>query len=289
MEPIRIQIIKIPFFLMGLLISRDFYKPGSQNVQTFVVALASPLPRIEIPVNGQTITLVPFAKSVGNNSIDATKGAFQPTDPIVDIYLLQQPTATDGSFQVNYEAQEAGNDYDMDDITQYTWHVNTDGTVTITTTVVYSQAGTIQHKGYVISGTTQDGVYLEVRDNDTAASSDPLRTISIRQTPKLLASATPPSDCPGGLPLTSTRTFTPGSTSGATVLKDPLWYAAKWGGFKDQNNNGLPDLQNEWDANHDSTPDNYFLVTNALTLGTYLSNAFNEIIARVSFRVLRLG
>ena len=98
-------------------------KPGSQNVQTFVVALASPLPRIEIPVNGQTITLVPFAKSVGNNSIDATKGAFQPTDPIVDIYL-QQPTATDGSFQVNYEAQEAGNDYDMDDITQYTWHVN---------------------------------------------------------------------------------------------------------------------------------------------------------------------
>ena len=256
-------------------------KPGSQKVQTFVVALASPLPRIEIPVNGQTITLVPFAKSVGNNSIDATKGAFQPTDPIVDVYLLQQPTATDGSFQVNYEAQEAGNDYDMDDITQYTWHVNTDGTVTITTTVVYSQAGTIQHKGYVISGTTQDGVYLEVRDNDTAASSDPLYYLNTPY-PKTPGQCDPPSNCPGGLPLTSTRTFTPGSTSGATVLQDPLWYAAKWGGFKDQNNNGLPDLQDEWDANHDSTPDNYFLVTNALTLGTHLSNAFNEIIARVS-------
>src|SRR5262249_30617 len=52
--------------------------------------------------------------------------------------------------------------------------------------------------------------------------------------------------------------------------------------FKDQNNNGIPDLQDEWDANHDGTPDNYFLVTNALTLGTHLANAFNEIIARVT-------
>ena len=37
---------------------------GSQKAQTFAVALASPLPRIEIPVNGRTVTLVPFAKSV---------------------------------------------------------------------------------------------------------------------------------------------------------------------------------------------------------------------------------
>src|SRR5439155_1975236 len=58
------------------------------------------------------------------------------------------------------------------------------------------------------------------------------------------------------LPLQSIRTFTPGSTAGAAFLKDPLWYAAKCGGFKDQNNNGIPDLQDEWDANHDDTPDN---------------------------------
>ena len=66
------------------------------------------------------------------------------------------------------------------------------------------------------------------------------------------------------------------------MLNDPLWYAAKWGGFKDQNNNGRPDLKEEWDANDDGIPDNYFLVTNALTLGTQLSNAFNEILARVT-------
>jgi type IV pilus assembly protein PilY1 len=147
-------------------------KTKDQKVQTFVVALASPLPRIEISVNGTTITLVPFGKSVGNNSIDRTKGAFQPTDPIVDFYFLQPPTATDGSFQVNYEAQEAGNDFDMDAVVQYTWHVNPEGTVTITTESIYAAAGTMQHLGYVISGTTQDGIYLEVRDKDIAAGTD---------------------------------------------------------------------------------------------------------------------
>jgi type IV pilus assembly protein PilY1 len=256
-------------------------KPGSQNVQTFVVALASSLPRIEIPVNGQTITLIPFGKSVGGCAgAIGTKGGFQATNQIVDFYFLQQPTASDGSFQVNYEDQEAGNDYDMDAITQYTWHVNTNGTVTITTTSTYAAGCIIQHMGYVISGTTQDGVYLEVRDSDTAAGSDVSYFLDTPN-PKTPGQCDPPTSC-AGLPLTSSRTFTPGATAGATILKDPLWYAAKWGGFKDQNNNGRPDLQDEWDADHNSTPDNYFLVTNALTLGTHLANAFNEIIARVT-------
>ena len=54
------------------------------------------------------------------------------------------------------------------------------------------------------------------------------------------------------------------------MLKDPLWYAAKWGGFEDSNNNDLPDLQAEWDENGDGVPDNYFLVTNALKLSEQL-------------------
>ena len=37
---------------------------GAQNVVTYSVALASPLPKIEIPVAGKKITLVPFAKSI---------------------------------------------------------------------------------------------------------------------------------------------------------------------------------------------------------------------------------
>ena len=42
------------------------------------------------------------------------------------------------------------------------------------------------------------------------------------------------------------RTFSPGTTAAASYLKDPLWYAAKWGGFIDRNGNGIPDQRDEW-------------------------------------------
>src|SRR5262249_28852749 len=142
------------------------------------------------------------------------------------------------------------------------------------------------HIGYVISGTTHDGIYFEVRDTDTASGSDPDYYLD---TPAAFT-GTPPAPNSGtgkwndttALPLTNTRNFSPGATGGADILKDPLWYAAKWGGFTDQDGNGLPNLQGEWDENNTGNPSNYFLVTNALTLPDQLSKAFNEIIARVS-------
>ena len=58
-----------------------------QTMDTMAVALASPLPEININAGGNTITLVPFAKSPGwegNSNIDAAEGEFQPTNQIVD-------------------------------------------------------------------------------------------------------------------------------------------------------------------------------------------------------------
>ena len=88
---------------------------SEENVNTFAVALASPLPRIDIPVNGQTITLVPFAKSVGGSGISAGQGQFQPTNQIVDFYV-DTLGPTSGSFRVNFEDVEQGADHDMDAI-----------------------------------------------------------------------------------------------------------------------------------------------------------------------------
>jgi type IV pilus assembly protein PilY1 len=68
-------------------------------------------------------------------------------------------------------------------------------------------------------------------------------------------------------------------TSATGLLKQPLWYAAKYGGFKDIDNDGKPNTNNEWDANGDGTPDNYFFVTNPSLLETQLANAFNAILA----------
>lgn len=224
---------------------------SDQKVTTFSVALASPLPRIEIDADQDgdfDITIVPFAKSVGGSSISASSSAFQPTNTIVDVFM-QELTPTYGKFRINYEDVEQGADHDMDAIATYEYTVENDGTVTIDVTSEYAAGGIIQHMGYVISGSTADGTYLVVRDVDTGAASDPDYFLD-----------TPPGEAPGGnwndntaLPFTSTRNFSVNSAgNAATILKDPLWYAAKYGGFEEKSDPAdsgynYPDLQSEWD------------------------------------------
>jgi type IV pilus assembly protein PilY1 len=253
---------------------------GRQKVQTFAVALASPLPKIEIPVNGKKITLVPFAKSVGGAGwgISATQGSYQPTNQIVDFYV-DSLDATHGKFRVNFEDVEQGADHDMDAIVIYEYTVNADNTVTVTLTSEYAAGSITQHMGYVISGTTADRSYLVVRDipdNAADAAADPNYYLDY---PNDNASL------PYGTANPVSLKFTPGATAAASFLKDPLWYAAKWGGFQDTNNNSLPDQRSEWAANAadddmDPDPDNYFLVTSALTLRAQLAKAFNDILDR---------
>ncbi|MFO1418818.1 MAG: PilC/PilY family type IV pilus protein [Methylotetracoccus sp.] len=270
---------------------------GPQKADTLSVVLASPLPRIEIPVNGKVITLVPFGKTVGGcGTFSRNAGSYQPTNTIVDFYVdtiknTGTPNHDDtvnagrpfGRFRINYEDSEYGSDHDMDAIVEYTFTVAADNTVSVALNSNYAAGGCIQHMGYVVSGTTRDGTYLEVRDSDTASGSDVDYFLD-----------TPPGQLPGGtwsdsqaLPLSATRTFTAGTTTSASYLKhDPLWYAAKWGGFYDRkdpstnlSNNQLDG--DEWDLDHDGVPDSYFLVTHAGKLKEQLTKAFNEIKSRI--------
>ena len=260
---------------------------GDQKMDTFAVALASPLPRIEIPMgSGKMITLVPFAKSVGGNvgasDISPAQGDYQPTDTIIDFYV-EELTDIYGKFRINYEDVEQGADHDMDAIVIYEYWVTGD-TVKIKLTSEYAAGSIIQHMGYIISGTTADGTFLEVRDKDTAAGSDP--DYFLDTPPGILPSTTYDPAGPwldgAALPLANERTFTVGAAPGATLLTNPLWYAAKWGGFKDYNDNDLPDQQSEWDEDNDGTPDTYFYVTNPLRLEEQLEKAFTKIIQRVA-------
>lgn len=265
-----------------------------QNVQTFAVALASHLPTIEIPGSGtQKITLVPFAKSVGGSSISNATGSFQPTNQIVDFYIdtirnvsgFPTDAAVNGGrpyykFRINYEDVEQGADHDMDAIVEYTIQKLASGDIEVKLDSTYAAGGIIQHMGYVVSGSTADGTYLVVRDKDTAAGSDPDYFLDVPNTAGV------------ALPLTSTRTFSFGSTASASFIKhDPLWYAAKWGGFTDTSSsqNNFPDVTSEWDKKNsngtttpDGVPDNYFLVTNAGQLKDQLRSAFSEIAARTT-------
>lgn len=259
--------------------------PDRPKVHTFVVALNSPLAEIKIPVAGQLITLVPFGKTVGGCSIggapvDPAQGEFQPTNQIVDFYV-DKLTTTEGTFRVNFEDVEQGADHDMDAIVEYHYQV-TGNTVKITLTNLYAAGCLIQHLGYVISGTTEDGVYLELTDKDVAGQGNSNNDI-------LYFLDTPTGQLPGQrdnstkLSLTSaSRTFTVGATSTATLLKSPLYYAAKWGSFTDKNNNNIPDLSKEWDKDLNGVPDNFFLVSNPLQLKTQLKAAFQNILARTA-------
>lgn len=273
---------------------------GDQRLSTFSIALASPLPRIDFPVNGRLVTILPFGKTVSGTF---GGGARKPTNTIVDFYVEEianlpgAPTnvALNGgrpyaAFRINYEDVEQGNDHDMDAIVRYEALANVGGTVTVNLRSEYAAGSANQNMGYVISGTTADGIYLEVRDSDSAAAN----SLYLLNTPPGAAAGqcaatgallTPP--CNQTLQLTSTRTFTPapaGAVVTALQLKDPLWFAAKYGGFKEPlgGGNGLPD-GTEWDAvgnnnRPDGIPDNYFLVTNPLLLRKQLSNAFDQIL-----------
>lgn len=259
---------------------------GDQKLSSYVVALASPLPQFRIPVGDHFITLVPFGKSVGSGSTPYS--AYHPTNTIVDFYV--EDIAEDGrsgTFRINFEDVEQGNDHDMDAIVRYEYEVIGDNQLRLELTSEYAAGSVVQHMGYVISGTTADGVYLEVRDEDTSAAND----VSVAYTLDTPPSRATPSDPRGAdeLPLQATRTFTVNTSSGAStasLLKGPLWYAAKWGGFKDRNGNGIPDLREEWTSaaadESDPDPDNYYLVTNALGLRDQLTSAFNNILIQTS-------
>ena len=76
-------------------------------------------------------------------------------------------------FRINYEDVEQGNDHDMDAIVRYEVMANADNTLNVNLTSEYAAGSANQNMGYVISGTTQDGVYLEVARTPTAPRTSP--------------------------------------------------------------------------------------------------------------------
>lgn len=286
------------------------------NAQTFAVGMASLVGNWTIKAGSHTMRIVPVGKSVsGAVSMKATcadkmnlatttfadgqfktltmtpkagvTDAYCPTDEIVKVFTHSIKYNAGGdpiylSFRINYADAEQGADYDMDAVGWYevctqaakNAGYGTCGTdmdadqVEIKVVSDYAAGGIDQVLGFIVSGTSEDGQYLVVRDKSVVAGTS---------TPAIVSN----------LPFNWSHIFTvTGGSSG--TLKDPLWYAAKWGGFQDKNGNDRPDLKEEWAKNctesdvSKCSPDNYYLVTNPLKLEIQLEKAFTDILSRVS-------
>ncbi|MDH0747930.1 PilC/PilY family type IV pilus protein [Pseudomonas sp. GD03842] len=270
---------------------------GSQRVQTFSIALSSTLPRIQMPVGSGTITLLPYGKVVNTNGVTEQITGFyidslynlpgQPANPNVN---NGRPQAV---FRVVFDDSGQGGDYDMDAIVLYTVSVvRKDGvdTLDVRLETTYAQAGYESHMGYTISGTTADGIYLEVTGGGNGNQHYALDTPGNQLPNSCKDGCTGSSTLLPGMRSGSTvvngstfktRNFTPSSARSVTNLQDPLWYAAKWGGFGNSSNtsNSLP-VSGQWDSNVSGTPDNYFLVSSASTLKAQLQAAFSQILQK---------
>jgi len=294
-----------------------YYPP----VTTYGVALSSPIPDIKIKVGSDTVTLIPAGKLVSGCDSDSVykvwpycgqrdrtgdfaeysgrcdldyydasaaapftdrglvisncmsdPAAYCMSSQIVDFYVDGEITPTHGKFRINFEDAEQGADHDMDAIVMYEYTVINSNTVRISldsSSVEYPAGCVDQVMGFFISGTGSadtDGLYLPVKSDHTPDAEDnwtPAAVAAVKKT------------------WSKEFTISPGGET-ATLLKDPLWYAAKYGGFNDIDGSGYPDDPKEWDRDGNTVPDTYFLVHNPLELEDELNKALGEILKRIS-------
>lgn len=259
------------------------------TVDTFSLLLNSAFPKITIPFNGgKKITVVPFAKTISQDGgesynpygITSTKGDFQPTNQIVGAYVtsLTDPTNANGAynlqFRVNYEDRAWGGDFEMDAFALYNITATANG-LTIVVTPEYQAGSARQNMGYVISGTDgKDGAYLVAQDENNSYSFH--LNVPPGQLPGYCDAVNIPQSC-NTLPnisgaqnfKSSSVSFTPAANPSDYTLKDPLWYAAKWGGYPD----GIPPT-----GPSNSDPDHYAQVTSPARLKAAFALMFQAVL-----------
>jgi len=265
----------------------------SLKVTTYGISLATNVPTLPIRVLGDTSPRA-IIQPIYRLSIAAGLGG----GALVDIKLVNQTvtaTSSRGSLYLNWEDSEQGGDYDQDMWGLLNWCMQVGGdttscpgqpanTISITTRTIAESTGNPQGFGYTISGTSKDGPHFH-SGIENFNFTDPSNVTVV---PGGFTNASGGcSTCNVGDPATSVvYNLTAGT---ARNLRDPLYYAAKYGAFTDSNGNNLPDLQSEWDsklangvAGQDGTPDTYFLVSNPLGLESALDRAFISILSNAS-------
>jgi len=258
---------------------------GTQKIDTYSVAMATAVPSVEIlhPVTGlKAVTIMPACR---NTSLTPNGNC-----TIVDFKIVSQNVAAGtGKFYINWEDSEQGGDYDQDMWGTLEYAINAgDGTISIKTQVIAQSTPNKMGFGYVISGTTNDGFHVHSGINGFAFT----EAANVGNDCTDADGCNCRADTSQGactIDGSSTKNYTLG-VAAATLLKDPLWYASKWGGFIDSDGSGTPNLSSEWDKvvnatgtpGTDGIPDNYFYASNPSQLEDALNRVFLSILQRAS-------
>jgi type IV pilus assembly protein PilY1 len=271
-------------------------KLGTQDVTAYAVALGGGLPEFETEIGGSPIRIIPscFNHFTGKPCT------------LVDLEVNWK-SQLGGSFYIKWDGSQQGGDYDMD-INQYFYYspYDRDGNGTSESLRIVNRAyrnGSDQtiDVGYIISGTTDDGAHFDVRVNNNPPVDDrsygdtdgDLVPDTRYDTPDGQADY-----CGDGLndwvyyqdaygnyiyvgDCYEQSFYDPGPST-ARYLESPLWYAAKYGGFTDTNNNLVPDTQSEWDKDGNGVPDSYFKTGNYNQLEDRLEDAITSMLRRVT-------
>lgn len=234
------------------------------RVRSYGVALAPGVPRITVRTGGTNPLTAVIQPTYQLDHPSRGRGS----GTLVDFRVISQ-TATSGRYLIVWEDSEQGGDYDQDVSGILEWTLS-GTTLQVTTRVFAAATGNPQGFGYVTTGTNRDGVHFHsgIYGFDFT---DP-------------TGAPGCSDCQEDQPAT-TATYTVAG-AGNLELQDPLWYAAKWGGFRAADGrpaaSGAVPTQAQWDAVNNDTqaagpdgvPDNYFVVFNPDQLERSLRQVF---------------
>lgn len=248
---------------------------GKQTVRTYGVALAPAVPRVTVKVPGtggasgtpeKTITILPACRNTNSTLATPANCAlvdFKIVDQQFDV-VRNGVISNTGKLYVNWEDSEQGGDFDQD-----MWgvinYVITNNKVTVTTQVIAQSTGDPMGFGYVISGTTDDGFHVHSGVNDFRYENSCTANTGSRCTCRTSGTEGACNSTHAGA---RSQEYTIG-TSTAKLLEQPLYYAAKWGGYLDDA------ATNQQIAAAD--PETYFFATDPRQLEASLRNAFASV------------
>ncbi|RZL68679.1 MAG: hypothetical protein EOP77_00425 [Variovorax sp.] len=298
-------------------IRTDLTVPANANaealkVRQYAVSMAGGSASIQIPVPNTSPTKYVYITPASLDSLIDTNNPLAGN--LVDFKVLNRAAdGSSGTFLVLWQHYTLGEDQDQDMLGSIRYDF--DQSVTPPKLRIYTQTlesdtgSTVPYLfGYTLVGTTADGFHSHsainngyARDNDATYAATQIALTPAQQS----ANCNDPRKCVRfKAPITNADISVYGETlksytmngSLDAVIRDPLWYMAKYGGFKDSTTapTAKPDNVSKWDTKRadgalcgasgqpscaDGIPDNYFLARRPDLLEDALRQVFADITA----------